>query len=72
MTKKEFAEELRKRGLEAVVDSDGCTKVILRGDDEMPLSAIGTIAKKVGFTGSYGWRREGNHVEAEHLQGSAG
>lgn len=72
MTKREFAEELQKRGLEAVVDTDGCTKVILRGDDEMPLSAIGTIAKKVGFVGSYGWRKEGSHVEAERVQGDPG
>lgn len=54
MTKAEFAEELRKRGYNAVYEEG---RVMVIGGEKGTLREMERIAEEVGFNGgSYGWR----------------
>ena len=55
MTKDEFANELRKRGYDVVID-DGCVIVIT--PDHHDLRMVQAIAQEVGYGLSFGWRKE--------------
>lgn len=57
MTKKEFAEYLRTKGFNALVD-DGCVMIVTENKDD--LDRIDELAKETGFIGTRGWRDKNN------------
>lgn len=55
MTKDDFAEHLRKSGYKAA-NEKGC--VMVESPDKGTWKKVRKIAKEVGYTESYGWRKE--------------